>query len=34
MYLLFHRNNRKWTYDAIENEGSDNLIKNPVVKES
>ncbi|XP_043481736.1 ARL14 effector protein [Leptopilina heterotoma] len=28
------RNNRKWTYDAIENEGSDNLIKNPVVKES
>ncbi|XP_033222314.1 ARL14 effector protein [Belonocnema kinseyi] len=28
------RNNRKWTYDSIENEGSDNVIKNPVIKES
>ncbi|XP_068985967.1 ARL14 effector protein [Bombus flavifrons] len=28
------RNNRKWTYESIENEGSDIIIKNPLLKES
>lgn len=27
------RINRKWTYDSIENEGSDVVIKNPLLKE-
>ncbi|XP_033327492.1 ARL14 effector protein [Megalopta genalis] len=28
------RINRKWTYDSIENEGSDLVIKNPLLKET
>ncbi|XP_078044309.1 ARL14 effector protein-like isoform X2 [Augochlora pura] len=28
------RINRKWTYDSIENEGSDIVIKNPLLKEA
>ncbi|XP_003694243.1 ARL14 effector protein-like [Apis florea] len=28
------RNNRKWTYESIENEGSDVIIKNPLLKET
>ncbi|KAK2588481.1 hypothetical protein KPH14_004464 [Odynerus spinipes] len=28
------RNNRKWTYDSIENEGSNVVTKNPLSKES
>ncbi|KOC64377.1 ARF7 effector protein [Habropoda laboriosa] len=28
------RNNRKWTYESIENEGSDVTIKNPLMKEA
>ncbi|CAL7942424.1 unnamed protein product [Xylocopa violacea] len=28
------RINRKWTYDSIENEGSDVIIKNPLLKET
>lgn len=27
------RNNRRWTYESIENEGSDMIIRNPMVKE-
>ncbi|XP_043679734.1 ARL14 effector protein isoform X1 [Vespula pensylvanica] len=30
----FFRINRKWTYDTIENEGSDVTKKNPVLKET
>lgn len=28
------RNNRKWTYEMIENEGSDMTIRNPLLKEN
>lgn len=28
------RVNRKWTYESIENEGSDVIIKNPLLKEN
>lgn len=31
---FFIRNNRKWTYESIENEGSDIIIKNPLLKET
>ncbi|KZC14580.1 ARF7 effector protein [Dufourea novaeangliae] len=27
------RNNRKWTYESIENEGSDSVTKNPLLKD-
>lgn len=30
----FIRNNRKWTYDTIHCEGTDPVIKNPLMKES
>lgn len=28
------RINRKWTYDTVENEGSDIITKNPILKET
>jgi len=29
----FIRNNRKWTYDTIQCEGTEPVIKNPLLKE-
>lgn len=31
---ILARNNRKWTYESIENEGCDVTIKNPLLKDN